>query len=52
MLHELTGLSVKKFVVIMACEDGEVEVYEERDKEKYIRMLVQYIKKFVSDKLN
>lgn len=52
MLHELTGLSVKKFVIIMACEDGEVEVYEERDKEKYIRMLVQYIKKFVSDKLN
>lgn len=52
MLHELTGLSVKKFVIIMACEDGEVEIYEERDKEKYIRMLVQYIKKFVSDKLN
>jgi len=52
MLHELTGLSVKKFVIIMACEDGEVEIYEERDKEKYIRMLVQYIKKFVNDKLN
>jgi hypothetical protein len=52
MLHELTGLSVKKFVIIMACEDGDVEVYEERDKEKYIRMLVQYIKKFVNDKLN
>ena len=51
MLHELTGLSVKKFVIIMACENGEVEVYEERDKEKYIRLLTQYIKKFVSDKL-
>jgi genome maintenance exonuclease 1 len=51
MLHELTGLSVKKFVIIMACENGEIEVYEERDKEKYIRLLTQYIKKFVSDKL-
>jgi genome maintenance exonuclease 1 len=51
MLHELTGLSVKKFVIIMACDNGEIEVYEERDKEKYIRLLTQYIKKFVSDKL-
>lgn len=51
MLHELTGLSVKKFVIIMTCENGEVEVYEERDKAKYIRMLTQYIKKFVNDKL-
>jgi genome maintenance exonuclease 1 len=51
MLHELTGLSVKKFVIIMACENGEIEVYEERDKEKYIRLLTKYIKKFVSDKL-
>jgi len=51
MLHELTGLSVKKFVIIMTCENGEVEVYEEYDKAKYIRMLTQYIKKFVNDKL-
>ena len=51
MLHELTGLSVKKFVIIMTCENGECVVYEERDKEKYIRLLTQYIKKFVNDKL-
>jgi hypothetical protein len=51
MLHEMTGLSVKKFVIIMACENGDVEVYEERDKEKYIRLLVKYIKKFLNDKL-
>lgn len=51
MLHELTGLSVKKFVIIMTCENGEVEVYEEYDKTKYIRILTQYIKKFVNDKL-
>ena len=51
MLHEMTGLTVKKFVIIMSCENGEVVVYEERNKEKYIRMLVQYIKKFLNDKL-
>jgi len=51
MLHELTGISVKKFVIIMACENGEVEIYEERDKGKYVRLLTQYIKKFVNDKL-
>ena len=51
MLHELTGISVKKFVIIMTCENGDVEVYEERDKAKYIRLLTQYIKKFVDDKL-
>ncbi len=52
MLHELTGLSVKKFVIIMSCEDGEVVVYEEYDKEKYIRLLTKYIRKFVEDKLS
>jgi genome maintenance exonuclease 1 len=51
MLHELTGLSVKKFVIIMACENGECVVYEEYDKTKYIKLLVKYIKKFVNDKL-
>lgn len=52
MLYEMTGLSVKKFVIIMACENGEVEIYEEYDKEKYIKLLVKYIKKFFNDKLS
>lgn len=51
MLHEMTGISVKKFVIIMACENGEVEIYEERNKEHYLKLLVQYIKKFLNDKL-
>lgn len=50
MLYELTGITVKKFVIIMTCENGEVEVYEEYDKKKYIKLLVQYIRKFVDDK--
>ena len=51
MLYELTGISVKKLVIIMACENGECVIYEERDKAKYIRLLQQYITKFVNDKL-
>jgi len=34
----------------MTCENGEVEVYEEYDKKKYIKLLTQYIRKFVDDK--
>ena len=51
MMYELTGISVKKLVIIMACENGECVVYEERDKSKYIKLLTQYIRKFVRDKL-
>ena len=51
MLYEITGISVKKLVIIMACENGECVVYEETDKTKYIRLLGRYINKFVKDKL-
>ena len=51
MLYELTGIIVKKLVIIMACENGECVVYEEYDKEKYIKLLTKYIREFVRDKL-
>ena len=51
MFYELTGISVKKLVIIMACENGECIVYEEYDKTKYIKLLTEYISKFVRDKL-
>lgn len=51
MLYEMTGIMVKKFVIIMSCENGEVEVYEEYDKRKYINMLADYISEFVEFKL-
>jgi genome maintenance exonuclease 1 len=51
MLYEMTGIMVKKFVIIMACENGECEIYEEYDKAKYIKLLTQYIREFVADKL-
>ena len=51
MFYELTGISIKKLVIIMACENGECIVYEEYDKAKYIKLLGEYIRKFVGDKL-
>jgi len=51
MLYEMKGIPIKKLVIIMACENGECEVYEEYDKAKYIRLLQQYITKFINDKL-
>jgi genome maintenance exonuclease 1 len=52
MLYELTGITVKKLVIIMSCENGECIVYEEYDKQKYIKLLTEYIREFVRDKLH
>jgi hypothetical protein len=46
MLYELTGIIVKKFVIIMSCEDGDCVVYEEYDKKKYARLLVNYLGRY------
>ena len=51
MLYEMKGIAIKKLVIIMACENGECVIYEERDKAKYIKLLGEYINKFVNDKL-
>lgn len=51
MFYELTNIPVKKFVILMACEDGETAVYEEYDKKKYIKLLSTYIKDFITSKL-
>ena len=51
MLYEMTGIMVKKFVIIMSCENGECVVYEEYNKRKYINLLSEYIGEFVEFKL-
>jgi genome maintenance exonuclease 1 len=50
-LYEMTGIQIEKLVIIMTCENGECVVYEEKDLSKYMKLVVQYIKKFVNDKL-
>jgi len=52
MLYELTGIIVKKFVIIMSCENGECVVYEEYNKEKYIKLLSEYIREFVRNTIS
>ena len=52
MFFERTGIPVKKLVIIMTCENGEVTVYEEYDKIKYMKKLVLYIQKFAEEKIN
>ena len=51
MLYEMKDISIKKLVIIMACENGECVVYEETKKAKYIKLLGEYIRKFIGDKL-
>jgi len=51
MLYELTGIKAEKLVIIMACEDGDLKVYEERGIFGHVKLLAQYIRKFVNDKL-
>jgi len=48
MLYEMTGIIVKKLVIIMSCENGECKVYEKTNKSEYIRKLTQYIREWKS----
>jgi genome maintenance exonuclease 1 len=52
MLYEITGIKIEQLVIIMTCENGEVEVYIEKDLKKYIKLLIQYINKFKQDHEN
>ena len=50
MYAELFGIMPKQLVVIMSCQNGEVEVYIEEDLKKYVKILRKYINKFIADK--
>lgn len=50
MYAEMFGVMPKQLVVIMSCQNGEVEVYIERDLQKYVPILRKYINKFIADK--
>jgi hypothetical protein len=49
MLYEMTGIKCDQLVIIMSCENGEVETYIETDFKKYIKLLEVYINKFKED---
>ena len=48
--YELTGIPVKKLITLMVTPGGEVKVFDKRNKGDYIKLLVRYIKKFVSNR--
>jgi len=49
--YEMTGIPIKKLVIIMSCEDGTTKVYQEYNLDKYMKLVLQYVKKFLKDKL-
>jgi genome maintenance exonuclease 1 len=46
--YELTNIAPIKLITIMVTPGGEVEIFDKRNKGDYIRLLVRYIKEFVS----
>ena len=51
MYFEMTGIAVDKIVTLMVADNGDVHVYEKRNKGDYIKLLTKYIKEFVTHKL-
>ena len=49
--YEMTGIPIKKLITLMVTPGGEVKVFDKRNKGDYIKLLVQYIKEFVSHNL-
>ena len=52
MYYEMTGIPVKKLITLMVTPGGEVKVFDKRDKDEYIKLLVRYIKEFVNHNLS
>ena len=46
--YELTEIPVKKLITIMVTPGGDVKVFDKRNKGDYIKLLVRYIKEFVT----
>ena len=47
--YELTDIPPVKLITIMVTPGGEVKIFDKRNKNDYIRLLVRYIKEFVSN---
>jgi genome maintenance exonuclease 1 len=45
--YELTEIPIKKLITLMVTPGGEVKVFDKRNKDDYIKLLVRYIKEFV-----
>jgi genome maintenance exonuclease 1 len=52
MYYEMTGIPVTKLITLMVTPGGEVKVFDKRNKDEYIKLLVRYIKEFVTNNLS
>jgi hypothetical protein len=52
MYYERTEIKVKKLVTLIACEDGEIQVFQEYDIMKYMKVLMEYIKAYEKQRTN
>ena len=52
MYYEMTGIPVTKLITLMVTPSGEVKVFDKRNKDDYIKLLVRYIKEFVTNNLS
>jgi len=51
MYYERTGVKVKKLVTLIACEDGEIQVFQEYDIMKYMKVLMEYIRAYEQQRI-
>ena len=51
MYYELTHIPVKKLITIMVTPGGEVHIYDKRNKSDFIKLLVNYVKNFVENRM-
>ena len=51
MYYELTGIPIQKLITIMVTPNGEVKVYDKRNKGDYIKLLVKYVKEFIKNRM-
>jgi len=51
MYYELTGIPIQKLITIMVTPNGEVKVYDKRNKGDYIKLLVKYVKNFIENRM-
>lgn len=51
MYYERTGIKVKKLVTLIACEDGETQVFQEYDIMKYMKVLMEYIEAYEKQRI-
>ena len=47
--YELTNIPVTKLITLMVTPTGEIKIFDKRNKGDYIKLLVRYIKEFVSN---